>query len=268
MNGTCSASGSLTVTVTTTPTLTLNSQSVCSPSTVDLTSASVATTDVGTLSYYSDASLSTAVVSPSAVGAGTYYVQAVNGTCSASGSLTVTIKELPLKPLTSQDTIYCRGSELATMTVSGGTGIFIWYSDVNLLNEIGTGNSLMPEFILGTSVYYITENENGCEGPVSAIQITIIDCEIVIPSAFTPNGDEMNDVWQIIDLDEVYPDNQVMVYSRWGDKVYESDKGNYEGRPWDGNYGGNALPVGSYYYILDFGNGKGLKKGTISIIKK
>ena len=173
-----------------------------------------------------------------------------------------------MKPLTSQDTIYCRGSELATMTVSGGTGIFIWYSDANLLNEIGTGNSLMPEFILGTSVYYITENENGCEGPVSAIQITIIDCEIVIPSAFTPNGDEMNDVWQIIDLDEVYPDNQVMVYSRWGDKVYESDKGNYEGRPWDGNYGGNALPVGSYYYILDFGNGKGLKKGTISIIKK
>jgi gliding motility-associated-like protein len=203
------------------------------------------------------------------VGAGTYYVQAVNGTCSASSSLTVTIKELPLKPLTSQDTIYCRGSELATMTVSGGTGIFIWYSDANLLNEIGTGNSLMPEFILGTSVYYITENENGCEGPVSAIQITIIDCEIVIPSAFTPNGDMVNDFWEIVDMDEVYPSNVVYVYNRWGNLVYKSNKGSYASKPWDGTYNGDKLPVASYYYMIDLSDADDeLLKGTVAIITK
>ena len=50
---------------------TLNDQTVCSPNTVDLTDPAVATTDVGTLTYYTDAGYTTAVGTPTAVGAGT-----------------------------------------------------------------------------------------------------------------------------------------------------------------------------------------------------
>ena len=83
--------------------------------------------------------------------------------------------------------------------------------------------------------------------------------ELVIDTVLTPNGDGLNDTWYIEGLDN-YPDNVVRVYNRWGNLVYEKTK--YD-NSWDGtaNAGmiinkGVKLPVGTYYYVLDLGNGK------------
>jgi gliding motility-associated-like protein len=99
------------------------------------------------------------------------------------------------------------------------------------------------------------------------VTITIQDCEIIVPTAFTPDGDNVNDVWEIVDLDAVYPDNVVTVFNRWGNKLYESEKGQYASKPWDGTYNGEALPVASYYFIIDFNNEEfEPQKGIVSII--
>jgi hypothetical protein len=55
---------------------------------------------------------------------------------------------------------------------------------------------------------------------------------------------------------------------KWGEKIYESDKGDYLGRPWDGFYNNTKLPVASYFYILDLGDGSDKRNGTVSIIQK
>jgi len=126
---------------------------------------------------------------------------------------------------------------------------------------------MTPADAEGIMTYYVTETVFGCEGPASTVTITIEDCEITVPTAFTPDGDMVNDVWEIIDLDYIYTENVVMVFNRWGSKLYESDKGNYASRPWDGTFEGKALPVGSYYFIIDF-NLEDVEpmKGIVSII--
>ncbi len=74
---------------------------------------------------------------------------------------------------------------------------------------------------------------------------------------------------EIVDLDEVYPTNVVYVYNRWGNLVYQSEKGSYTTRPWDGKFNGNELPVASYYFIIDLDdNTDEVRKGVISIIRK
>jgi gliding motility-associated-like protein len=153
------------------------------------------------------------------------------------------------------------------MTASGSSGTYTWYSDAGLSSVLAIGGSLLPTDVIGSTTYYVTETLLGCEGPSSTVVITIEDCEIIVPTAFTPNGDLVNDFWQILDLDEVYSNNVVMVYNRWGSLLYQSDEGAYASRPWDGTFEGKALPVGSYYFIIDF-NLEDVEpmKGIVSII--
>lgn len=70
---------------------------------------------------------------------------------------------------------------------------------------------------------------------------------LTIPNAFTPNGDGINDLWNIKSI-EAYPKCMVSVYSRYGTLVYQS-KG-YP-RSWDGTSNGTPVPTGTYYYIIN-----------------
>jgi gliding motility-associated-like protein len=69
----------------------------------------------------------------------------------------------------------------------------------------------------------------------------------IIPNTFTPNGDGVNDVWKIKYL-ESYPNVAVNVFNRYGVRVFVSI--GYR-EPWDGMYKGQAVPVGTYYYVID-----------------
>lgn len=86
---------------------------------------------------------------------------------------------------------------------------------------------------------------------------------IVIPNVFTPNGDGINDVWNINALTD-YPQCLVSVYNRYGGLVYQS-KG--YSKPWDGTYGGSQVPPGTYYYIIDPKNGVQQLSGFVAILR-
>jgi gliding motility-associated-like protein/uncharacterized repeat protein (TIGR01451 family) len=81
---------------------------------------------------------------------------------------------------------------------------------------------------------------------------------LTIYNEFSPNGDGVNETF-VIDCLERYPDNKLEVYNRWGNIVY-AKKGYLN--DWDGTSNGRAvinqsdkLPVGTYYYVLDLGEG-------------
>ncbi|MDT0539394.1 PKD domain-containing protein [Croceitalea sp. P059] len=81
---------------------------------------------------------------------------------------------------------------------------------------------------------------------------------LTIYNEFSPNDDGVNDFFQI-DCISRYPNNILRVYNRWGNIVFEQQ--NYD-NTWDGLSNGRAtisdqelLPVGTYYYILDLGDG-------------
>jgi len=81
---------------------------------------------------------------------------------------------------------------------------------------------------------------------------------LIITDIITPNDDGLNDVWPLYGIQN-FPYNNVKIYNRWGSLVYEAD--HYTG-DWDGYSNGKMvlndgerLPVGTYYYVIDLGNG-------------
>ena len=73
---------------------------------------------------------------------------------------------------------------------------------------------------------------------------------IVIPQFLSPNGDNLNELWIIQNIEQ-YPDIKVKVYNRWGNEVFESRPYNND---WNGHLRGthpNPLPAGTYFYLVD-----------------
>jgi gliding motility-associated-like protein/uncharacterized repeat protein (TIGR01451 family) len=82
-----------------------------------------------------------------------------------------------------------------------------------------------------------------------------------IYNEFSPNDDGQNDTFYI-DCITQYPDNQLEIFNRWGNLVYY--KKGYD-NTWDGKADGSAktLPEGTYFYVLDLGNGSAKKSGWL-----
>lgn len=85
----------------------------------------------------------------------------------------------------------------------------------------------------------------------------------VVPNAFSPNGDGINDTWRIKYL-ESYPGALIEVYNRYGQLVFSSVGYDVD---WDGTLKGQPLPVGTYYYIINPKNGRPIITGSVTLIK-
>lgn len=102
---------------------------------------------------------------------------------------------------------------------------------------------------------YITKKAwDGIENGTQYILVNN-DFTVIASEAFSPNGDGLNDFFTIEDLD-AYPNSELWIYNRWGAEVFHSD--DYQ-NDWDGrsqsklNVGGDELPEGTYYYLLQLG---------------
>jgi len=93
------------------------------------------------------------------------------------------------------------------------------------------------------TVTLIVTNEHGCSDTIVK-QVQIIDDELIFPNIITPNGDGINDYLFINNADK-YPNNLIIVFNRWGKKVFEMQ--NY-----DNSFNGNDLADGTYYYIFRY----------------
>ncbi len=132
-----------------------------------------------------------------------------------------------------------------------GSGLFTFQPNVNFIGQ--------DKF-----VYQLCSD--GCECSVAEVKVQVgqdADCEI--PNVITPNGDQVNDLFTIpclLDLNK-FPQSQVIIFNRWGDEVFRS------ARPyrntWNGTYNGQDLPPDTYYYLVDYGQGKGPSSGFIVI---
>ena len=83
------------------------------------------------------------------------------------------------------------------------------------------------------------------------------------PNTFTPNGDGINDRWEIRFLDQ-YPAAVIEVYSANQQLVFRNT--GYT-KPWDGTVNGRPAPAGTYYYVVDTKNKRGKLAGFVTIIR-
>ena len=93
--------------------------------------------------------------------------------------------------------------------------------------------------------------------------LEVISGTVYPPNAFTPNGDGVNDNWEIKHLD-LYTNCTVEVLNRYGQKVYYS---NGYPAPWNGKLNGVNLPVGTYYYIIKLGSAAKPVTGYLAIVR-
>ena len=116
----------------------------------------------------------------------------------------------------------------------------------------------------GTTIYTLTIPIDGCTYTDEVI-VEVIRL-IAPPNTFTPNGDGINDTWDIPGIAD-YPGAEVTIHDRWGQRVLRST--GYRA-PWDGTNGGRALSVGTYYYHIQLNQLEGRSPpytGFVTIVR-
>ncbi|MBI4646926.1 MAG: gliding motility-associated C-terminal domain-containing protein [Bacteroidia bacterium] len=147
------------------------------------------------------------------------------------------------------------------LIVTGGTGQYYYNWNNRQITNPATG------LVIGT--YYVTvTDEHDCP-MVDTIEIGYIQLEcLTIPTAFTPNDDNYNDDWELLNI-ELYSQITIQIFNRWGDKVFDFDGSGseYDGKRWNGTFNGRQLPIGPYMFIIDLHNDREPYAGTITIIR-
>lgn len=157
----------------------------------------------------------------------------------------------------------CNGVVLAT--AAGGTAPYTF----NWQNVDG-GSNEQQLFNLCPGEYFVqVEDDNGCLSAITSFQLQdrrfpCLDERVVI----TPDGDGQNEEFIILCLED-YTDNQLEIYNRWGQLVFETE--NYD-NTWTGtDQSGNPLPEGPYYYVIVYTDPEGnirQQKGSLSILRE
>lgn len=91
-------------------------------------------------------------------------------------------------------------------------------------------------------------------------------CDVRVFTGFSPNGDGINDVLTIENIEE-FPNNNVTVYNRWGVEVFKIKGYNNLDKAFPINDEVKNLPSNTYFYIVDLGDGSTVIKGWIELIK-
>ncbi|NNM95113.1 MAG: T9SS type B sorting domain-containing protein, partial [Bacteroidia bacterium] len=205
----------------------------------------------GVLTYSWIDSNSSAVLGNTAIititapaGTTTYELVTTDGSCTDTARVKVTIVPGPTASGGPDQHIFIYNSVQIGGSPTGPSGSTYRWRPPTGLNDSTISNPIASPTVTTTYTVFVT-NALGC---TSSDTITVfILPQIVIWDGFTPNGDGMNDVWDIGNINE-FPDAVVEIYNRWGELLYRT-QGYY--KPWDGMYNNEPVPVGTYYYIIN-----------------
>lgn len=183
-----------------------------------------------------------------AIGTNTYVLLATSSVAVCFDDDTVLVIVNPLPDVNAGPTqtvsLYATANLGGSPTSISGTS-FTW-SPVTGLDNPNSANPITSTTINTTYTVFVTD-ANGCVSS-STVDIFLYP-DVIIPNGFSPNSDGRNDTW-IIDNIQQFTECTVEIYNRWGELLFQSPAG-YP-KPWDGIYHGKPLPVGTYYYIINF----------------
>ena len=190
-----------------------------------------------------------------------YYltVSDING-CTNTDSVTISV--YPLLGIDAGNDITASIDKVVQLSASGGSFERYSWRPATGIDDPAKQSPLLT--VTGESEYFVTGSSIfGCD-ETDSVRIFIAG-QLIIYSGFTPNGDGTNDHWDIDNAD-YYPDIKVMVFNRWGKQIFHAEGYSDEQR-WDGKYNGKDVPTGTYYYIIELGNGAPPLSGTVTIIR-
>ncbi|MBP0904654.1 gliding motility-associated C-terminal domain-containing protein [Mariniflexile gromovii] len=269
------ASAQITVTVNDSPQIIVIEQNpsfclVDNPTVTDLTSSIRPT---GTVNWYADAALTIPLnLTDTLIDGEDYFATQTTGSgCESSMSvqINVTINDTPTPTIKDSSKEYCINDAPTIYDLSLNLNEYaelqdnvVWY-DAHVNGTVFNNTDVLTNL----TTYYaaLIDAATGCESSVRlAVTPDLTACgELFLPDGFSPNGDGINDTYDYDNLDVLYPNFEIEIYNRYGNIVY---KGNASSPRFNGisNQARTMLkgdlPVGMYYYIFNFNDGKNKPK--------
>ncbi|MEM9680422.1 MAG: gliding motility-associated C-terminal domain-containing protein [Bacteroidota bacterium] len=190
---------------------------------------------------------------------GLYVQELILDNCSRLDSILIDFVDLLTIEL-GEDTTICQGESLFLEVDPSGTS-YTW--------QDSTSNPYL--IVQDSGLYAVTVSNDACVVKDSLF-VEVLDCSICnlyIPNVFSPNGDGVNDFFQVYSncLFDYY---ELKIFNRWGALLYE---GNHISSRWDGRFRNEDAPVDVYTYFLIYAFGQGqdfskkIKKGDITILR-
>ncbi|MEZ4722275.1 MAG: gliding motility-associated C-terminal domain-containing protein [Flavobacteriales bacterium] len=183
-----------------------------------------------------------------------------NGVCPESSDEMTVFNNLNPTVYIGEDFARFAGFEVAMNPSTTNTSSFLWSPPAAF--DDPTIETPVAKVSETTTLALLVTSDSGCTASDSVDYVVTFISDI--PTGITPNGDNINDVWNIDGLNQ-YPNAKIIVYDQAGRVVFEST--GYD-TPWDGKFNGKLLPRASYYWIIDLKDGINEPlQGIISIIR-
>ncbi|WP_452228885.1 T9SS type B sorting domain-containing protein [Lacinutrix sp. MEBiC02404] len=188
----------------------------------------------------------------------TVYIYNSVATCTNETSFDITI--LPATDFTLEANNLTVNEDVLTVTMNDTT--------INYMYAVDSGDFQLDETFTnlsnGTHTLYV-EDANGCVSKSISFEVLVNLDAIVIPNGFSPNGDGINEWFNIQGLYDTYTNHSLEIYNRYGSLIF---KGNNDNK-WHGkaNKGllstDKTLPVGTYFYVLHLNDANATKQRYI-----
>ncbi|HYG50756.1 MAG TPA: gliding motility-associated C-terminal domain-containing protein, partial [Flavobacteriales bacterium] len=188
----------------------------------------------------------------------TYTLTVSDGVCIATDQVVVTVNSFPAN-LAGLDQLICDGGGVMLGRDAIPNCVYVWSPATN----ISSTTIAQPIVMSANNVTYtveVTDTTNGC----STRDEVLVDVKGGgLYNGISPNGDGINDDWTIPMLD-CYPSNKVIILNRYGAEVWKGTDYNNRDNKWNGrNINGEALPDGTYYYVIAYNDTE--KRGWVFI---
>jgi gliding motility-associated-like protein len=170
----------------------------------------------------------------------TYTVTISNGTCAETKQVTINVLKNALANAGEDKKMLVGQSVVLQGAISGDNITYLW-SPIDYLDD---PTKLNPIASPPTDITYTLTVQSNCNVSTDDVFVKVYP-KIEIPNTFTPNGDGVNDTWNIPSI-SAFENPKLQVINRNGQLVYETRNT----QPWDGKSRGKNVPVGVYYYNL------------------
>jgi len=180
--------------------------------------------------------------------------------CVDSANVAITILSLPIAQALSDYDTLCRGG-VVTLSAHGGMS-YLWDNGSTSQSWDDSPTDPITYNLLAVN----TQNGTNCYDTASVF-VYVEHCALYIPSAFTPNGDGLNDKFGPTGIVSDNADYEFIIFDRWGDIIFKTNDKN---KMWDGRKNGQIVPEGVYAYIIQVSE-KSIKpyllRGTVTVLK-
>ncbi len=188
---------------------------------------------------------------------GTYAVDASVGQCHFLDTIVVTFDD-SLRVYLPKDTSACNGSDF-TLNVVGNPDTVTW--------QDGSQGTRYPIPQPGGTYTAIAKNGCGADTLTAIVTFGECACNLIMPDAFTPNGDGHNDILLPLNYCRM-SGYQMQIFNRYGGLVYESESPEVG---WDGTFKGKAAFPGNYVWMVRYKvqgtENPTIKKGNVVLIR-